>query len=316
MSDTYSRRSIGYGFLGIPMGTRTPISFGTILNRTMRKIIPGMKKIKEGSSEEYLYYLYRKGLGKGWYGFALFQAARRKGAFTVEVAFGRRKVYPSYWVGAKPDYSIDAVRERAKVLTSNKDEWWTYSNVAELENALESAIRGSVGEGISTLYDNQADRLSENVEKWKKRIDELREKMKGREESKPVEIFPDLPNVEDTYEYIKDQLRLRTFEKLYPPYIRNQMGEREFIILQSCLMSDIIELPETPENALIEERSVDYVDDIIPLVSSVMPRESYIIPTEDEREAYLRYSYFLSLSILESILGIEKEQEEAAADES
>ncbi len=304
--------SLGYGGMGRPVATRTPISFGGILDKVMGKIIPDMKRIKEGNNEQYLFYLYYKNLGKGWNGFAMFQAARRRGAFIVEVAVGKRMAYPSYWADAIPDYSIDGVRDRLAHLVEGEDKWWLYSSAHELENTLETVIRGSLGEGIHALYESHIDRIDALTQRWIPKAQSIREKVRKNLSKSPVEVFPDLSKIEEAYKYVRNQVRLRTFEKLFPPFIREIMRGKEFMMVQSALMSEILNMPDVSQKATQEEEIPPYQDDIIEAINGVAPRSQYMVPVDSEEEALFRYAYFLSLSILESTIGMEEEEKKSS----
>lgn len=297
----------GYGGRLAGLGSRTPIRFGTILERAFKRIMPEMSRMEEGDNDQYIYFLFKRRIqGSRFYGFSLFQAARRKGSFTVEVGMGMRQKYPYYWASAKPDYSIDGVRERLGIISDYKDRWWKYTSLEELERHIDSVLHAYLSTGIQSLYRNHAARLEREVNEWQGRADYYRSQLE--EVSNPKEFLLSLPNITDIHEYIRKQLRLGVFERFFPHFLRAEMRAPQFVILQACLMSDIIERPETANRAIEEGKLMDYQDDLISLLTGRLPQEIY--QTDDEREAYLRFSYFKSMSVMETIVGMEKEREE------
>lgn len=296
-----------YGLHTSGLGSRTPIRFGSTLTNSVKRIMPEVAKVEEGNNDEYIYFLYRQKLsGRKFFGFSMFQAARRKGAFTVEVGLGMRKTYPYYWSRMRPDYSTDGVRERLGMISEFRDRWWTYASAEELERHIDSILHAYLSTGIQSLYRNHSARLEREVAKWQTKMDYFRSELEIADN--PKNFLLTLPNITDIHEYVRKQLRLGVFERYFPHFLRAEMRSPQFIILQACIMSEIIEEPETATEAVQEPENMDYKDDLIALLTGRLPQEPMAV--EDEREAYLRYAYFKSMSVMESIIGLEKEREE------
>jgi len=292
------------------VATRTPINFGNILSARVKKQIYGFKRILAKSTENYLIYIFRKWLGKGWWGYTFFQGAKRHGKFTVEVGISKRKTYPYYWASAKPDYSVDSLRERLGMLHFMEDKWWNYSSVAELENVLANVLSNYVGSGINSLMEQKRETLDKEFEEYYREVRSIRRRIKGREESDPSLIFPSSTDIGKIYEFIVKNSSLKSYYRLYDSVFQYRMGSSKFMIIQSKLMSDIINRTDIRYLALTSEKPLNYKDDLIFYILDRIPREKYVRPTEDEEEQIMLYGYFKSLSVMESVIGFETEEKD------
>jgi hypothetical protein len=171
---------------------------------------------------------------------------------------------------------------------------------------MDSILHAYLSTGVQSLYRNHSSRMEKEVFEWQSRVDHFRGCLE--EAANPKEFLLSLPNITDIHEYIRKQLRLGIFERFFPHFLRAEMRTPQFIILQACLMSDIVERPETAVRAVEENKGIDYKDDLIALLTGRIPQEQF--QNDDEREAFLRYSYFKSMSVMESVIGLEKEREE------
>jgi len=304
MSDSLSS---GYdGFSHVPMGTRTPISFGSILQNIARKKIHDIEIVDEGNNENFLYYLFRQNLGKGWYGFAMFQAARRRGAFNVEVGFSKRKAYPTYWADVTPDYSIDGVRQRLQLLFGLPDTGWTYSSVNALEVLLSDILSEQVRSGLYKILESHQPRLESLTDRWLKRWETYNNEISDLINRKTTEILTSMKELAESYNYILEQNRHRVYETLFPPFLRTEMRKKKFLLMQACIMSEIASQDKLASIA-VSLKNPEYRDDIIPALSGRAPWSGFLTLPEDEKEALLKYSYIKSLAVMEFLIGYSRE---------
>ncbi|MCD4783575.1 MAG: hypothetical protein K8T10_07065 [Candidatus Eremiobacteraeota bacterium] len=292
------------------VATRTPIDFGNILSKKVKKQISGFKRILAHSAENYLIHIFRKWLGKGWWGYALFQGAKRHGKFTVEVGISRRKTYPYCWASAKPDYSVDSVRERLGMIHFMEDKWWNYTSVNELKDILDDILTNFVGSGIHILMEQKRESLIEKFEEYHRQVRSIRRRIEGHDKLDPSLIFPSSPDIGKIHEFILKHSNIKSYYRLYDKEFQYRMGAPRFIVIQSRLMSDIINRPDIRYLVLTERKSLNYKDDIIYDVLGKIPREKYMRPTENEDERIMMYGYFKSLSVLESVIGFEAEEKD------
>lgn len=292
------------------VATRTPINFGKILSAKVEKQIYGFKRILAQSTDNYLIYIFRKWLGKGWWGYTLFQGAKRHGKFTVEVGISKRKSYPYYWASAKPDYSVDSVRERLGILHFMEDKWWNYTSVAELKDILNDVLANFVGTGIHMLMEQKRESLEEKFEEFYRQVRSIRRRIEGHKESDPSLIFPSSSDIGKIHEFILKHSKTKSHYRLYDKDFQFRMGALRFIVIQSRLMSDIVNRSDIRYLALTREKPLNYKDDIIYNVLDRVPREKYVRPLENEDEQIMMYGYFKSLSVMESVIGFETEEKD------
>lgn len=294
------------------MGTRTPISFGTVLDQQVQKNMYDMTRVDAGSNAAYLYYLYRRPMGKGWFGFTLFQAARTRGEFNVEVGFGKRKVFPAYYSTYTPDYAIDGVRERLHLVLDSQtidDEWWTYNSIHSLTVTLESVIRGMISGGMQNLVEKSRTKLIDRMKKWNEIVPGLQEQVGPMEVDAPDVKLPDDDNVLKCFNYIKAPGRSRKYGKLFPYFIRNLDMSDNFKVLHALVMKEILSDGKELE-AAINGEVPKYEGDLLAILCGRRPWSNMLELPEDEEEAKMLYSYLKAYSVLESVLGREREQPE------
>ncbi|MCE1245247.1 MAG: hypothetical protein LWY06_01240 [Firmicutes bacterium] len=314
---SYSKSASGSMLSRAPgVGSRTPISFGSILGEIMRKFLPDYENIFKESTDDYFIYVYRKWLGKGWWGFVMMQSARRRGFFNAEVGISNRKTYPYSLASWKPELAVDAVRERIGLLSYSEDKGWTYRSERELEVSLEEVIRNHVGGGVNTLMENSREKLEVEYNRCRKMVSDCRRALKRYEGKTPEEIFPEITGIKKIAEYVGEHARLESYERMQDPFIKAKLQEKEFMMLQCYLMGDIMDRPETRTNALSGELSLSYTDDQIAKILQRAPQQMYMAPLDTDEEYILRYAYLKSLMGLESVLCREQTEKSETGERS
>jgi hypothetical protein len=284
------------------VGSRTPVSFGTIMNATMSRFLTDYESIFKETTDDYFVYVFRKWLGKGWWGFVLMQSARRKGFFNAEVGIGLRKSYPYCLASTKPELMIDSIRERLGMISFKEDRGWTYRSERELEVALEEVVRNHVGGGVNTLMEDNREKLEVESNRCRKLVADARRIVKNNPGKTAEEIFPEITGIKKIADYITEQARLETYERMQDSYIKAKYQEPEFMILQAYLMGDLTDRPETKFNALSGDLSMSYNDDQIVRVLQRAPQQMYMTPLDNDEDYIMRFAYLKSLFAMEAVL--------------
>lgn len=312
MSKNQRPRSFGHGTSASAPGvaSRTPISFGSILRRVVHKITPDFKEEFNTIADDYLLNIYKRPLGRDWSSFLMFQGARRRGQFTVEIGIGRRKEFPYFLNHYKPDHSVDSIRERLAVLVFVEDKWWTYNSERDLESQLETVMMSHVGSGLQTLVEQRWKSMEVELEHFQQRIQEIINQTAEKRSMDSLVVFTDTEDIKETMDFIMLQNKYRSYHKMFSGEIQARMENPKFMLVHSKLMSDIINRPDIRYHALSKGTGTEYRDDQIYFVSGRISQQSYSFNFETEKEQILTYGYLKSLSALESIIGIEKEKKE------
>ena len=310
--DYHSAHTLGTGRGMMPgVGSRTPISFISVLDESLNRYTSDFQKVKRLVTDEYLIYIYRKWLGKGWYCFVMFQSARKRGSFNVEIGIAKRKELPYFWHTSLPDYSCDAVRERLAVIMEQDEDFYRYGSERELGIVIKNLLTNFIGSGIHEILDERRDKIEVSLTVNGKVLKAVREKLKETEERDPVKLFPDAFKIKECYDYFKENIKSRTFFRFYPHEFIVNFANEEFILAAARIMSEIMSAPTIKEEAArVNKNPHEYLDDLTYWLTGRVPPETYTEPLEDVDEQVIQYCYVKAISTLESLLGIEKELKE------
>lgn len=316
-NDYHSAHTMGTGRGTMPgVGSQTPISFISILDNNIQKIVSDYQKVRRFVNDDYLVYIYRKWIGKDWYSFMLFQGARKRGRFSVEVGIGRRPDYPYFWDSALPDYSCDSVRERLAVSMEMKEDFYTYNSERDLESQLHKLLTNFIGSAVHQMLEERRDKVEVGLTMYSKVLDHARERMKETEERDPEKLFPDAFKIRECYDYYKKAIENRSYLGLFPREFIVNFADEEFILSAALIMSEMLNKPTVKDRALVKCKNPrEYEDDLTYWLTGRVPPESYYEPLEDEDEQVKLYCYVKSVSMIEGLLGIESEKNKKTEEE-
>lgn len=316
-NDYHSAHALGTGRGTMPgVGSRTPISFITILDENIERTVSDYKKIRRFVTDDYLVYIYRKWIGKGWYSFMLFQGARKRGRFNVEVGISKRSEYPYFWDTALPDFSCDSVRERLSVSMEMKEDFFSYTSERDLQSLLHKLLTNFVGSGIHQMLEERRDKVEVGLTIYSKILNQARERMKETEERDPEKLFPDAFKIRECYDYVKKAIENRSYFRLFPREFIVNFANEEFILTASLIMSDLLNQPTIKDSALVKCKNPrEYEDDLTYWLSGRVPPESFYEPLEDDEEQVKLYCYVKSVSMMEGLLGIEADKSKRSEEE-
>jgi len=274
------------------VASRTPISFIEILDDNMLRILSDFEKIRRVATNDYLNYLYRKWLGKGWYSFVFFQGARSRGRFIAEIGVSRRKSIPYFWNSMLPDYSVDAVRERLPLIMEMENDFFTYKSERDLKVQIKDLLTDFVGSGIHTILDERRDKAEVELNLKLKLVNSTIKKIEEQKEEDPIKLFPDAFKINEIFEYAKKHFDLRSYFRLFPKELQRMTIDPKFQTIFSRVMSEIVSQPRINEFATAKnKKSLDFLDDQIYWLTGRIPVERVLDPLEDLDEQVMNYGY-------------------------
>ncbi|MCD6309765.1 MAG: hypothetical protein J7M18_03560 [Candidatus Eremiobacteraeota bacterium] len=300
--ETYSRKRLRDVSAGVGLGTRTPIRFGTALEKAVRHNMQDYRLFHQFTSPNYLLYAYTRPVGEKWLCFVLFQGARFQGRLTTEIGISRRPVYPYFPAVLLPFMAVDGTRDRiGNLMFQGEDKWWEYNSQDALNGILESITGEMLSRALYILMDSYAQKLESEISSWNRFYNEwLEEEEKAG--VKPLgKRYSNLQDEEAIAEFVKTSLERRIYDRWMGFKIKQKLlDDPRRLNCMVYMTARLMQMDALERIISVEPRIPNYTDDEIVVLTGRAPDFNFFLDNQDPESRRNFYCFVKAVEIVEA----------------
>ena len=300
--ETYSRKRVGAPAIGLGLGTRTPIRFGSALEKAVRKNMKDYQLFQQFTSPNYLLYVYTRPIGERFICFVLFQGARFQGKLTSEIGISRRLKYPYFPAVLQPFMAVDGTRDRiGNLMFQGDDKWWEYSNQQALEAILNDLTGEMLGRAIYILMDSYASKLDSEINSWERFYTDWMEEDEKAGVSPLGSRYPNLQDEAAVTEFVKASMERGTYDRWMG--LKNKQKILDDPRRLHCfiyMVGRLMQLDKLDRIISAEPKATNYSDDEIVVLTGRAPDYTFFRDNKDIEARRNFYCFVKSVEIVEA----------------